>query len=73
MNSSYYNIERELKNNLTRDEYNIARNELDSAIYWCKQSNMTRAHDWLLRAMEILDNHGQSHAAKIVSDCAKFL
>lgn len=73
MNSSFYNMECMLRNNLTRDEYNIARNELESAIYWCKQDNIPRAQDWLLRAMKILDRHGQSHAVKIVSDCAKFL
>ena len=72
-------LEKELYRKLSRQEYEIAADELDDAIYWANKGREqdtddydNRVHDFLLCAAKKLKDAGEDRAANICMNCARF-
>ena len=72
-------LEKELYRKLSRQEYEIAADDLDDAIYWANKGREQnsdeydeRVHNFLLCAAKTFKDAGEGHAASICLNCARF-
>ncbi len=72
MANSRYEIDIELPNRLTSDEYDAARENLNNAILWYLKGNDKRVRDFLICAISELKGKGEYHAANVVNEYLKF-
>lgn len=72
-------LEKELYRRLSRQEYEIAADDLDDAIYWAKKGKESdsdecdkRVHNFLLCAAKTFQDAGEDNAANICKYYARF-